>query len=237
MWPRWGNFTAQVMPDDSILWAQVAAHPSESLKRERMYWALALLESRDKGKTWRLKSMIADDTDQTTDGYSGDEHSMCVMPNGDLFCVMRTVLGDRPGSTMHLAATRSRDGGRTWSRPPHAIGAFSVTPLMMTLKNGMVAVAYGRPGVYVRASSDSGKTWSDALPVVGPTEEELLNNRAAWDVEYHQDSSDKISCGNLGAVVTGPDRFLLAYSDFRHTNAKGEPCKVVKTTEFVVRPD
>jgi hypothetical protein len=108
-----------------------------------------------------------------------------------------------------------------------------VTPLMMTLENGCVALAYGRPGVYVRASADNAQTWTDALPVVGPPEPELMKDRW-WDVKYHRHSDDKISCGNLGAVVTGPDRFLLAYSDFRQSNAKGEPVKVVKTQEFIV---
>jgi hypothetical protein len=155
------------------------------------------------------------------------------MPNGDLYCVMRTVMGDQKGCTMYLAATRSRDQGRTWTRPPFEIAPFSVTPLMMTLENGCVALAYGRPGVYVRASADNAQTWTDALPVVGPPEPELMKDRW-WDVKYHRHSDDKISCGNLGAVVTGPDRFLLAYSDFRQTNAKGEPVKVVKTQEFIV---
>jgi hypothetical protein len=104
----------------------------------------------------------------------------------------------------------------------------------MALENGTQAVAYGRPGVYVRASADSCQHWTPALPVVGPTEDELVKDKW-WAVPYHQRSDDKISCGNLGEVVTGPDRFLLAYSDFRHKNARGEPCKGVFVREFVIR--
>ena len=47
-------------------------------------------------------------------------------------------------------------------------------------------------------------------------------------------STNEISCGNLGAVVTGPDRFLLAYSDFQHVNERGQQCKAVLVREFIV---
>jgi hypothetical protein len=67
------------------------------------------------------------------------------------------------------------------------------------------------------------------------TEDELLKDRW-WDVRYGERSDDKISCGNLGALVTAPDRFLLTYSDFRHRNARDEQCKAVNVQEFVVTP-
>ncbi len=95
-------------------------------------------------------------------------------------CVMRTrmagnTLGRRPLTkvTHSLAAARSSDNGYTWSRP-EAIAPFSVTPHLRTLDNGTVAVVYGRPGEHVRASADSGKTWSEAFPLVGPTEAQLM---------------------------------------------------------------
>ena len=132
------------------------------------------------------------------------------------------------------AAARSIDDGHTWSMPA-PIAPFCVTPHMMALENGTVAVVYGRPGVYVRASGDSGHTWTEGLPVVGPFEEELLADKW-WAVPYDGYSGDKISCGNLGTVATGPDNFLLAYSDFNHRNAQGEQCKAVLVREFMVRP-
>jgi hypothetical protein len=227
-WPRWG---VTVLPDDTLLWPQYVPHP-DSEKLNRLYCAVVLFASSDRGRTWRQRAWIANDVDQTTEGYSGDEHWLQVMPNGELLCVMRTVLGDRPGCTMYLAAARSSDIGHTWTRPKE-IAPFSVTPILMALKNGAAALVYGRPGVYVRTSGDSGRSWSDALPVVGPPEAELLADRW-WDVRYDHRSDNKISCGNLGAVVTGPDRFLLAYSDFRHRNEKGEQCKAVLVREFAV---
>jgi len=228
-WPRW---QVVVLPDDTLFWPHFTPHP-ESHRLGKHYCSLVLLASTDRGRSWQRRAMIADDTELTTDGYSGDEHWLQVMPNGDLYCVMRTEMGDHPDTTQYLAAARSTDNGFTWSRPQE-IAPFSVTPILMTLANGMVAVVYGRPGVYVRASGDSAQTWSDALPVVGPSEPELLQDRW-WKVRYDDNSANKISCGNLGAVVTGPDRFLLAYSDFRPTNGDGQQCKAVIVREFAVR--
>jgi len=227
-WPRWG---VTVLPDDTLLWPHCVPNPI-AMARKRVYWSLALFASTDRGRSWHKRAMIADDVELTTDGYSGDEHSLAVMPNGDLVCVMRTVLGDRPGCTMYLAAARSTDRGFTWTRPSE-IAPFSVTPILMTLANGSVAAVYGRPGVYVRVSGDSGRTWSEALPVVGPPEATLLADRW-WDVRYDDHSGNKISCGNLSAVVTGPNRFLLAYSDFRYPAQGGETCKAVMVREFLV---
>ncbi|MBI2190541.1 MAG: exo-alpha-sialidase [Planctomycetes bacterium] len=231
-WPRWTYGLAR-LNNDTLLWAHFCPHPA-SVRLSRFYCSVMLLVSSDRGRNWHPRAMIADDTDLTTDGYSGDEHALQVMPNGDLFCVMRTELGDRPKCTRYLAATRSRDGGFTWTKP-EALAPFSVTPLMMVLRNGMAALAYGRPGVYVRASSDSALHWSKAITVVGPPEAEVAQ-QDWWKVRYGASSDDKISCGNLGAVVTGTDRFLLAYSDFRHVNERGERCKAVLVQEFTVSP-
>ena len=39
---------------------------------------------------------------------------------------------------------------------------------------------------------------------------------------------------NTSLVVAGPDRFLVAYSDFRHRDAEGRPCKAIAVREVVV---
>jgi hypothetical protein len=230
-WPHWGPYDIAVLDDDTLVWAVAVGNPA-CAELNRPIWGVALMASTDKGRTWKLRGMVAHDTDRSLHGYSCDEHSLQRMPNGDLLCVMRTLMGDQKGESHWLAAARSSDGGFTWSKP-EPIAPFSVTPILMTLENGCVAVAYGRPGVYVRGNSDSGKSWSESVNVVGPREQELLGERW-WDVWYDDNSSTKISCGNLGAVVTGSDRFLLAYSDFRHRQVEGKWVKAVMVREFVV---
>lgn len=223
-----------LLPDDTLLWAQYSTHPA-SYEKGVPFFCVTLYASTDKGRTWQKRGMVADNTELTTDGYSGDEHEIRRMPNGDLYCVMRTEMGSDLELSRYLAAARSTDNGATWS-VPEAIAPFSVTPHLLVLENGMAAVVYGRPGVYVRASADSGHTWTVGLPIVGPPENELLRE-TWWAVPYAAWSGDKISCGNLGAVATGPDRFLLAYSDFRHRNENGDQCKAIFVQEFVVEPE
>jgi hypothetical protein len=228
-WPRHGQVVK--LPDDTLVWAAMTLNPV-SVERNHLFFGVVLLASTDRGQTWQQRGIVTYDTERATDGYSGQEHSLQRLPNGDLLCVMRTEMGDKPGCSRFLAVARSTDNGYTWSAVEE-LAPFSVTPLLMTLDNGTVAVAYGRPGVYVKASADSGHTWTDAYSVVGPSEAELLADRW-WDVRYDHYSGNKISCGNLGEVVTGPDRFLLAYSDLRHHNAAGEQCKAVKVQEFTI---
>ena len=43
------------------------------------------------------------------------------------------------------------------------------------------------------------------------------------------------SCSNTDVVVTGRDRFLLAYSDFHHPHPAGGRCKAVITREVIAR--
>lgn len=222
-----------LLPDDTLLWAEYSTHPA-SYEKGVPYFCVTLYASTDKGRNWHKRAMIADNTALTTDGYSGGEHEIHRMPNGDLYCVMRTEMGSNARLTRYLAAARSTDNGFTWSTP-EAIAPFSVTPHLLILENGLAAVVYGRPGVYARASADSGCHWSDGLPIVGPPEAELLQD-TWWAVPYGAYSGDKISCGNLGALASGPDRFVLAYSDFRHVNAAGERCKAIYVQEFIVQP-
>ena len=46
-----------------------------------------------------------------------------------------------------------------------------------------------------------------------------------------------VSCGYTGLLATGPDSFLVIYSDFQHRNEAGEIRKSIKVREVtVVRP-
>ncbi|HUT56357.1 MAG TPA: hypothetical protein VNA25_00620, partial [Phycisphaerae bacterium] len=77
---------------------------------------------------------------------------------------------------------------------------------------------------------DSGRTWSEAAAVVGPTEQELLAKPLGewWAIRHD------FSCANTSVVVTGPDRFLVAYSDFQYHAAAGRRCKAICVREVRV---
>lgn len=213
-----------VLPDGVLLWALASQHTAVP----RRYDVVSCLASSDGGRTWRLRGMIADALD-TSWGYGAGEQALARMPNGDLLCVMRTKMSNEAADTHFLAAARSTDNGHTWTRQA-PLAEFSVTPHLLTLESGIVALLYGRPGVHVRASADNGLTWSESQPLVGPDERDLLARPLAewWAVRHD------FSCANTSVVVTGPDRFLVAYSDFQHVNAAGERCKAIEVREVTV---
>ena len=213
-----------VLPDGTILWAIASQRPDV---RDRAGLQVMCLASEDGGCTWRFRGTITADHPAASWGYGAGEQSLALMPNGDLFCVMRTKMSNEMQDTHHLAAARSTDGGRNWI-PVSPISEFSVTPALVPLENGVVALLYGRPGVHVRVSTDSGMSWSDSMPVVGPAEAELTAMPLAdwWKVRHD------FSCANLDVVVSRPDRFLVAYSDFQHENADHRTCKAIKIREI-----
>ncbi len=177
--------------------------------------------------------------------WGGGEQSLQRMPSRDLLCVMRirmagNTLRTRPLTkvTHSLAAARFSDNGYTWSRP-EAIAPFGVTPHLRTLDNGTVAVVYGRPSVHVRVSADSGKTWSEAFPLVGPTESQLMAEAGEEGMPLshtpHSSAQSRvISLSNTDVVVTGPDRFVVSYSDFQYRDGEDRQRKAIKVTRMIV---
>jgi len=139
-----------------------------------------------------------------------------IMPDGTFLCVMRTTDGRGIGP-MYLS--RSKDLGVTWTKP-EAFTLSGVLPKLLQLKNGVMAMSSGRPGVQLRFSTDGqGRNWSDPI--------EML--------PYHGLTED-VSCGYTNLLATGPDRFLLVYSDFRYVNDAKEIRKAIKIREVIVTP-
>jgi hypothetical protein len=84
-----------------------------------------------------------------------------------------------------------------------------------------VALSSGRPGVQLRFCADGrGKTWAQPIELMPYTDE-----------------TDAVSCGYTSLLATGPDRFLIVYSDFKYKNAAGEIRKAIKVREVIVRPE
>jgi hypothetical protein len=76
------------------------------------------------------------------------------LEDGELACFLRTTEYEP------LFQARSVDGGATWSEPvPVGVDGILPTPLLMS--NGVLALAYGAPGMWVAFSPDGrGKRWT-----------------------------------------------------------------------------
>ena len=87
--------------------------------------------------------------------------------------------------------------------------------------NGVVVLSSGRPGVQLRFCAEGrGTAWSEPL--------ELLP---------YANEKEEVSCGYTSLLATGPDRFLIIYSDFKYPTPAGALRKAIKVCEVTVTPD
>ena len=185
--------------------------------------AVYLMASRDGGRTWEKRGVIARSLGEMPNGYSGDgqEVTLTLAENGDLLCAMRMDLSvnlhyDRPFCDTMLAI--SHDSGYTWEKPVSAADS-SVTPHVEALKDGIVFLAYGRPGVHFKVSCDNGKTWSGSYPIIGKTlEQERAAGRSDLDSKY----ADTCSYSNLFVEKISEDSVLVLYTDLKYDPGDGQ---------------
>jgi hypothetical protein len=178
-------------------------------------------QSSDNGKSWQITGRIPYEPDLVNDSNGGKreawgftEPAFEILPDGSYLCVLRTTdgMGNSP-----MYVSRSVDKGVTWTKPKVFTSA-GVLPKMLQLDNGVTVLASGRPGMQLRFSKGTkGLEWTDPF-------EMMPFNSSVKDV----------SCGYPSLLITGPDRFLIVYSDFMHKNEKGEIRKAIKVREIVV---
>jgi len=182
---------------------------------------VSFYSSTDEGHTWNLHSRIpylpdleVDPNGNKRTGFGWTEPAFEILSDGSFLCVMRTSdgLGISP-----MYKCRSTDLGKTWTKP-EAFTRNGVLPRLLQLKNGVLVLASGRPGVQLRFSIDGkGEKWTDPLHMLP-----------------FADIKESVSCGYTEILETGPDRFLLIYSDFKFINEQGEIRKAIKVREIRV---
>ncbi len=174
------------------------------------YYACYYFRSTDEGRSFHLQSWIQykPHTGLFLGAFLAEgfcEPDICFMPDGSMITLLRT------GGSAPSFLARSADGGRSWSEPV-LFDRCGVFPQLLRLDCGVTLASYGRPGLYVRASSDpSGLAWE--------TPYELM--------PYDPQRITRDSCCYTGLVALDERTALLAYTDFNVPDASGVKRKSV----------
>ena len=132
-----------------------------------------LLESKDGGANWHLRATIANYPSFSREGC--DEPDIVSLPNGDLFCAMRTGLSgytDERGTHDEPVLTAwSSCEGHSWSDAQRVyVDGNLITgifPRMVVLDNGVVGLLRSRPGSSVVLNPvGTGAVWTDEVTLV-----------------------------------------------------------------------
>lgn len=130
-----------------------------------------LFKSTDGGKSYDFVSKIAKPEDAPW-GYEGPcEPALTLLPNGEMLCVMRVgsstaLWGPYANIIQYMLVARSSDKGKTWSYSKFKYNG--VMPKLLQMSNGVLALAFGRPGNNIVFSLNNGHTWGSEVAVTSP---------------------------------------------------------------------
>jgi len=185
--------------------------------QKRFYSNAFFYRSTDEGRSWQVQGRILYQPDLALDP-NGPERDGFTEPTFEVLADGTLISVARSEGPMYLS--RSRDQGKTWSKP-EIIAPNGVYPRLMRLANGVTVLSSGRPGAEVRFSFDKqARQWSAPYRLVPLT---------APNVQAD-------SCGYTDMVALDKDRFLIVYSWFKYPGTDGEARKAIMVREITVRP-
>ncbi|HZT31301.1 MAG TPA: sialidase family protein [Bryobacteraceae bacterium] len=204
----WGDM--RVLRDGSLL---AGIYPGYLEGQKNFPSNAFFYRSTDSGGSWDVRGRILYEPDLQADSHGAErggftEPAYEILRDTSLLTVLRTTDGLGVGP-MYLS--RSRDDGKTWSRPL-AFTRTGVLPRLLLLRNGVLVLSSGRPGVDLRFSFDGrGERWTEPYTLVPVTSANL--------------SAD--SCGYTSLHALNAHSFLIAYSWFKRPGADGREHKAI----------
>lgn len=187
--------------------------------------------SEDNGHSWKMQGylpFIPDNDEYEYAFMSGgwDEPDLAFAPDGSMIMLLRIVdvyHGDKEWAPSYI--TRSTDNGKTWSKPVR-FDDLGVMPRTCQMGDAILAI-YGRPGIYVRGTTDpAGMVWDDPVEVMTKEDRSGLMNEPPVRPNFHQWVG---SCCNCDIHALDDDHAIIVYSDFYHLCEDGVRRKSIKT--------
>lgn len=218
----WGNI--KQLGETSLI---AGVYPSYYLSKEGQILpgGVSFCRSDDLGHSWRrignilqLDGIIGHkyDPQRVNEGFS--ESAFEVLNDSSFICIMRT------GSASPMYQSFSNDLGYSWSKPT-PISPNGVKPSLLLLKNGVLVLASGRPGIQIRFSFDgTGHHWSDPIDMIP-----YMNNNGDYDLYA--------TCGYPSIIGADDNSFYIVYSNFLNKNEAGEQVKEILFRRVIVNKD
>ena len=209
----------KVAPDGTLWIARYANGRNPYNMGFTSYYACYYFQSKDEGRSWKLKSWIPylPDTEEFPDAFVSEgfcEPDIEWMPDGSMITVMRT------DSFTPSYIARSTDGGLTWSKPKK-FDTCGVLPQLLHLKCGVTLCSYGRPAMRVRATADrSGMAWEEPYEL----KPWLFGRQESWEQ----------SCYYTELLALDDHTALMVYSDFYVPDADGVERKSIMCRTITV---
>ena len=222
----------KIAPDGSVwITTYTFGHLNPYNKAPSPRSAILVYKSTDNAKSFQLHSYIQNnfDTNKRHNAWIGNgvnESDIAFMDDGSMIIIMRTVdvFGGGP-EWSDLLIARSTDGGKTWSEPE--MFDTGILPSVIKLGCGVTLAAYGRPGIFVRGTTDpSGMKWEAPVEVMTPNDRSHLMNNPPERPDFHQYCG---SCCNVDLKPLDDNRAILIYSDFYVPDASGKTDKKLKS--------
>jgi len=215
--------------DDGSLFVSMYSRNPKGNMYEKMFRVLAL-RSTDRGKTWHYHATIAFDMADDVRGEGFDETTLLVLPD-KIISLMRsgasyqsslgsfnnndwdTKMPFSYGKQTAIYKSVSIDGGKNWSYPD-PITSFGVWPDAVLMKNGIIAMTYGRPGNWIMFNDGKNENWGPIIPF--------------------QNGLYPPDCGNyIFMAEVAPNILLVVYS---RTNPNDHWQSEIVGTYFKVKP-